>query len=203
MAPLAEAEGTVASVLKLGVQRAPLLAAAERLLGRSRACRAARVSLERVAEVLDGAEAEAERLVDEFASVEHVLMALAATAGAGAAQRLLAQNGTHEALLKALAQVRAASASPTRTRKTSTIAHALRLRPHRRRASGKLDSGSAATTRSAASSGAARRTKNNPVRSATPAWARRRSSRAGPAYRVGRRAWSLRDQRVIGPISAA
>jgi ATP-dependent Clp protease ATP-binding subunit ClpB len=62
---------------------------------------------EELRQVLDRAEAEAERLKDEYVSVEHVLVALANAEPPTIAQRALMKVGvTPEALLKALAQVR-------------------------------------------------------------------------------------------------
>ncbi len=57
--------------------------------------------------VLDRAEAHAERMKDEFVSVEHLLLALADAQHANSAQRALTQAGiTSDALLQALAGVR-------------------------------------------------------------------------------------------------
>src|SRR6266536_970462 len=56
---------------------------------------------------LETAENEAARLKDEYVSVEHLLLALAAPRGSDSASRLLAEAGVSaEALLKALASVR-------------------------------------------------------------------------------------------------
>jgi len=57
--------------------------------------------------VLEAAEAQAERLKDEYVSVEHLLLALAGPEPATDCQRVLAAAGvTPESLLKALSQVR-------------------------------------------------------------------------------------------------
>jgi ATP-dependent Clp protease ATP-binding subunit ClpB len=71
-----------------------------------------------LAQLLDRAEQEAERMRDEYVSVEHVL--LAALSGETAAARLLRENGvTHERFLEALTQVRGSqrvtSANPEAT----------------------------------------------------------------------------------------
>ena len=58
-------------------------------------------------QVLEAAEGQAERLKDDYVSVEHLLLALAGPEPATEGQRVLAAAGvTPEALLKALAQVR-------------------------------------------------------------------------------------------------
>ncbi len=106
---LEDATGTVAATLqKLGVPRDKLAsdaAAAMKSLARVQggsmymgvALRAA----------LEAAEAAAERLKDEYVSVEHLLMSLADPAHAGGAQQVLARAGvTPDALLKGLQQVR-------------------------------------------------------------------------------------------------
>jgi len=107
---LQESEGTVATVLeKIGVPRADLLVQVEQALDRLPRVQGASLYVgEGLRGVLEAAEAQAERLKDEFVSVEHLLMALAAPGpSAGAAQRQLERAGvTSEALLKALAQVR-------------------------------------------------------------------------------------------------
>ena len=59
-----------------------------------------------LAQVVDSAEKEADRLKDEYTSTEHLLIGLA-DSRSGEAGRLLAQNGvTRETILKALEQVR-------------------------------------------------------------------------------------------------
>src|SRR3954469_15054145 len=62
----------------------------------------------RVRQVTTAAEAEAERLKDEYVSTEHLLLALAAETGrAGASARILQQHGaTKDAILQALTSVR-------------------------------------------------------------------------------------------------
>jgi ATP-dependent Clp protease ATP-binding subunit ClpB len=112
---LQEPEGTVAGVLeKLGVPREPLLAQAEEALGRLPRVQGGSMYVgESLRRVLEAAEQSAEQLKDEYISVEHLMMSLAATdpggssAGASAPGRLLEKAGvTPDALLKALAQVR-------------------------------------------------------------------------------------------------
>jgi ATP-dependent Clp protease ATP-binding subunit ClpB len=112
---LGDAEGTTASVLeKLGIQREPLARAAELAMDRqprvsgSGADAHGTVYLgESLRQVLEGAEKAAERLKDEFVSVEHVLLSLADPTHAGEAQRVLAKAGvTPEGVMRALANVR-------------------------------------------------------------------------------------------------
>ncbi|HTK31823.1 MAG TPA: ATP-dependent chaperone ClpB [Candidatus Saccharimonadaceae bacterium] len=106
---LAEGEGTVAAVLqKLGVSRDRLaqdLAEAMRSLPRVQG--GSMVVGDRLREVLESAESAAERLKDEYVSVEHLLAALADPATGDAAARVLARSGvTPEAILQALQHVR-------------------------------------------------------------------------------------------------
>jgi ATP-dependent Clp protease ATP-binding subunit ClpB len=106
---LEERGGTVAAVLqKLGVDAASLARAGETALaGLPRVQGGAAYLGQDLRSVLDRAEDHAERLKDEFVSVEHLLMALADPGHANAAQRALAGAGvTTDALLKALANVR-------------------------------------------------------------------------------------------------
>src|SRR6266581_1865852 len=98
---LAEPEGTVASVLqKLGVSRDKLIAATTQALTRLPRVQGGTLALsDALRTVLETAEAEAARLKDEYVSVEHLLLALAAP-GSDSASRLLAEAGvTAEALL--------------------------------------------------------------------------------------------------------
>ncbi|HET7617831.1 MAG TPA: ATP-dependent chaperone ClpB [Vicinamibacterales bacterium] len=61
----------------------------------------------RLRQVADAAEAEADRLKDEYVSTEHLLLAIAAEGGRSAASRLLQQRGvTKDAVLQALTQIR-------------------------------------------------------------------------------------------------
>jgi ATP-dependent Clp protease ATP-binding subunit ClpB len=106
---LAEPEGTIAAVLeKLGVQRATLAQQAEQAVARRpRVSGGSMYVGEELRAVLEQAEGAAERLKDEYVSVEHLLMALASSTEAGEARQLLARAGvTGDALLKALQQVR-------------------------------------------------------------------------------------------------
>ncbi len=109
LALLQDTEGTVAAVLsKLGIQRQELLAQAEPVIGRLPRVEGGSMYIgERLRQVLERAEDAATRLKDDYISVEHLLMALAAPETPGDAQRLLEKAGlTSEALLKALSQVR-------------------------------------------------------------------------------------------------
>src|SRR5258708_4712948 len=108
---VSEPEGTIAAVLeKLGVPRQKLAtdaaAAVERL---PRVSGGTAYLGDGLRDVLEQAEGAADRLKDEYVSVEHLLMALAepAAGGSGAASTVLTRAGvTAEALLKALQQVR-------------------------------------------------------------------------------------------------
>jgi ATP-dependent Clp protease ATP-binding subunit ClpB len=107
---LADADGTAAAVLqKLGVPREPLAREAGALLDAlPRVHGAAQLYLgEALRGAIERAEATAQQLKDEFTSVEHLLLALAAPETPGAAQRLLAKHGvTGERVLRALRDVR-------------------------------------------------------------------------------------------------
>ena len=69
----------------------------------------------RVNEVLTTAEAEAQRMKDEFVSVEHLLLALAALKDRGVGEVLQAAGLTREKLLEALAAVRGGQRVTTQT----------------------------------------------------------------------------------------
>jgi ATP-dependent Clp protease ATP-binding subunit ClpB len=104
---LGDGRGTAAAVLKkLGVAREPLLQELEPALGRLPRVQGGALYVGQELEaVLQAADREAERLKDEFISVEHLLLALAQ--GGGEAGRLLARHGvTPEAALKALDSIR-------------------------------------------------------------------------------------------------
>jgi len=106
---LAEEGGTILAVLqKLGVQPATVSAYADEALKALPRVQGGSLWLgDALRSVLERAEAEAERLKDEFVSVEHLLFALADAAHPGGAQRALARAGiTQEALLRALTDVR-------------------------------------------------------------------------------------------------
>ena len=108
---LQEAGGTIASVLgKLGVQPAALATALDEAFERLPRVQGGAMHMSAALRgVFEHAEGQAERLKDEFTSVEHLLLALADPANAGAAQRALARAGvTPEAVLRALATVRGA-----------------------------------------------------------------------------------------------
>ncbi|MCU1451181.1 MAG: ATP-dependent Clp protease, partial [Acidimicrobiales bacterium] len=62
-----------------------------------------------LAQLLDAAEQEAERLKDDYVSVEHILLAMLASGDSTAAGRLLSEHGAQrDALLEVLTQVRGA-----------------------------------------------------------------------------------------------
>jgi ATP-dependent Clp protease ATP-binding subunit ClpB len=119
---LHEPGGTVAAVLeKLGVPRQPLLARVTEALDRLPKVQGGAMYVgESLRRVLEAAEAAADQLKDDYVSVEHLLMALAAPEpgsaarasrgyadGPASAQRALEEAGvTPDALLRALAQVR-------------------------------------------------------------------------------------------------
>jgi len=106
---LEDAEGAVPATLgKLGVQREALSAGVAAALERVPRVQGGTMYLsEALRGVLDRAEDAATRLKDEYVSVEHLLMALAAPETKSPAQAVLANAGvTSEALLKALQQVR-------------------------------------------------------------------------------------------------
>jgi ATP-dependent Clp protease ATP-binding subunit ClpB len=106
---LGESEGTIAAVLeKLGVTRETLLREVEAALSRLPRVQGGSLSLSpALRDCVERAEAAAARLKDEYVSVEHLLVALADPATAGAAHDVLEHAGvTSEALLKALQQVR-------------------------------------------------------------------------------------------------
>ncbi|MGH7742150.1 MAG: Clp protease N-terminal domain-containing protein, partial [Candidatus Eiseniibacteriota bacterium] len=103
---LSDSGGTVAAVLeKLGVEREPLASDAERAMSRLPRVQGGTLTMgEGLRAALERAETAADRLKDEYVSVEHLLMALAESAE-GAAPALLARAGvTPDALLKALQQ---------------------------------------------------------------------------------------------------
>ncbi|MFM7232172.1 MAG: ATP-dependent chaperone ClpB [bacterium] len=106
---LEDRAGTAHAVLqKLGVDAAALLRANDAALAALPRVTGGSAYLgEALRSVLDRAETHAERLKDEFTSVEHLLLAIADPAHAGPAQRALTGAGvTPEALLRALAGVR-------------------------------------------------------------------------------------------------
>jgi len=106
---LQEQGGTVQALLsRLGVRATALQGPLDEALSRlPRVQGGAAFAGEAVRSLLERAEAQAERLKDEFTSVEHLLLALADPAHPGAAQKVLARAGIGaEAILNALAGVR-------------------------------------------------------------------------------------------------
>jgi ATP-dependent Clp protease ATP-binding subunit ClpB len=109
LALLEDAEGiSVALLEKLGVQREGLAQGLRQALDRQPRVQGGSLYLgETLRQVLERAESEADRLKDEYVSVEHLLVSLATPETPSDAQRILAKAGvTPEALLKALTQVR-------------------------------------------------------------------------------------------------
>src|SRR5262245_40280112 len=106
---LEDAEGiSVALLEKLGVSRDGLVQAMGPALERLPRVQGGSFYLgETLRQWLERAESEADRLKDEYVSVEHLLVSLASPETPSDAQRALARAGvTPEALLKALTQVR-------------------------------------------------------------------------------------------------
>src|SRR5262245_56896101 len=109
VALLEDASGTASAVLeKLGVAREPLAEAATRAMDRLPRVQGGTMVLgEALRRVLEAAERGAEKLKDEYVSVEHLLLALADPDEPSEAQRGLAKAGvTPDGVLRALAQVR-------------------------------------------------------------------------------------------------
>jgi ATP-dependent Clp protease ATP-binding subunit ClpB len=109
VALLEDAEGTVAALLeKLGVPRDRLLADAQRGLESLPRVQGGSMYLgEALRDAFERAETHAERLKDEYVSVEHLLAALADPQTPGRAKQVLERAGvTPDALLKALQTVR-------------------------------------------------------------------------------------------------
>ena len=114
LALLEQPEGLIPRLLeRAGVDVAALHSAVERQLearprasGPGAAPGEVRVS-RALSRVLDEAEQEADRLKDEYVSVEHVLLAMIASGSQAAAGRLLAEQGlTREGFLETLTEVR-------------------------------------------------------------------------------------------------
>jgi ATP-dependent Clp protease ATP-binding subunit ClpB len=107
---LEQREGIVPSIVtRMNADPAALAAAVRTELGRApRAHGGAQPSLSpRLRAVTGAAEAEAERLKDEYVSTEHLFVAIASEGGRSAAARILEQRGiTRDAILQALASVR-------------------------------------------------------------------------------------------------
>jgi ATP-dependent Clp protease ATP-binding subunit ClpB len=109
VALLDEADGTIAGVLeKLGVQREALLTSARRAIdGLPRVQGGSMYLGEALRSALERAEEHAERLKDDYVSVEHILMSLADPEHPSGGQLALSKAGiTPDALLKALQTVR-------------------------------------------------------------------------------------------------
>ena len=73
-----------------------------------------------LSQLLDAAQAESERLKDEYVSVEHVLLAILETSSATAAGKLLAEHGvTRDRFLEVLTEVRGAQRVTSATPETA------------------------------------------------------------------------------------
>src|ERR1700730_5065635 len=127
LALLEQPEGLVPRLLsRADVDTGALRAALERALERrprvgGPGAGEGQVSITRaLSQVLDAAEQEAQRLKDDYVSVEHVLLALMASGNATAAGRLLGEHGAErDALLEVLTQVRGAQRVTSATPETS------------------------------------------------------------------------------------
>jgi ATP-dependent Clp protease ATP-binding subunit ClpB len=109
VALLEQREGVVGPVLaKLGARPEAIQRELQAALGKLATVKGASAHYlgERTRQALDRAQAEAERLKDEYVSTEHLLLALAQERD-GAARRALTANGvTAEAIYKALVEIR-------------------------------------------------------------------------------------------------
>ncbi len=106
---LGQPEGVVRPILaKLGAKPAAIQAALDAELDRTPTVSGAGQQYlgERLRQMLDRAQREAERLKDEYVSTEHMLVALAQERGGGAARALQAAGATPDAIYKALVDVR-------------------------------------------------------------------------------------------------
>jgi ATP-dependent Clp protease ATP-binding subunit ClpB len=119
---LEQREGIVPEIVrKMNADPAQLAAAVQAELDRQpRAQGGSQPGLSaRLRKVTDAAEAEAERLKDEYVSTEHLFLAIAGEGSKSPAVRLLEQRGiTKDAILQAMTAVR--SASPVRTPRAPT-----------------------------------------------------------------------------------
>src|SRR5687768_1701115 len=108
MALLTQDEGIVVPILqKLGVSAAQLREAVGREMARYPKQSSAQPTLSReLNQVFDKAEADAQKLGDEFVSTEHFLVALSDVKGAESRNLLSGVGATHDALLEALQTVR-------------------------------------------------------------------------------------------------
>jgi ATP-dependent Clp protease ATP-binding subunit ClpB len=102
--------GIVPEILrKMNIDPAAVSTAVRTELGRSpRAHGGSQPSLSsRLRQVTNAAEAEAERLKDEYVSTEHLLLAIAGEGGRAPAARILQQSGAgHDAILQAMTSIR-------------------------------------------------------------------------------------------------
>ena len=106
---LQDPEGISSALLeKLGVSKEALVRSATQALERLPRVQGGSLYLgDPLRQVLEAAETQAEKIKDEYVSVEHLLLALAAPEPGSGAQEVLSRAGvTTDALLKALAQVR-------------------------------------------------------------------------------------------------
>src|SRR5262249_33161436 len=106
---VADREGIIPAILeKLGVAPEAVAADVERALdARPRVQGGSLYVGDELRQVFERAEREAERLKDEYVSVEHLLLSLSSPESPNGAQRVLARHGVvPEAVLKAMAAVR-------------------------------------------------------------------------------------------------
>ncbi len=134
--------------------------------------------------ILDGADKEAKHFKDEFVSTEHLLLALTAASAEQVGTALAAAGVTHDAVLKALAELRGSQRVTDQTPegKFQALEKYAKDLTAQARAAGKSTPSSAATRKSAASSrSSAAAPKTTPSSSASPASARPPSSKASPS----------------------
>src|SRR4051794_26973689 len=148
----------------------------------------------RVRQVTNAAEAEAERLKDDYVSTEHIFVAIASEGGRAAAARILQQHGaTKDGILQAMTSIRGSQrvTSQNPKRRTSHWKSTAAISPSSRARENSILS-SDATTRSGASSRCSRVARRTTLcssasrASARPPWSR--GSRSASCARTSPRA---------------